>query len=63
MKFFNVLAFVCLFFFLIGCEDSPQRLIPIDEPDDGNSEITDDSDNPDTTYRLESQCHRLCGAF
>ena len=49
MKFFNVLAFVCLFFFLIGCEDSPQRLIPIDEPDDGNSEITDDSDNPDTT--------------
>ena len=48
MKFFNVLAFVCLFFFLVGCEESPKRLIPVDEPDSGSSEITDDTDNPDT---------------
>ena len=56
MKNFKILTVVCLFFFMIGCEDSPKRLVPIDESGDG-SDTTDttpadtdvpDGDSPDT---------------
>ena len=48
MKVFKVLAFVCLFFFLIGCEEGATRFVPA-EKDDSSSEITDDSDAVDPT--------------
>lgn len=48
MKVFKILSLVCFFFFVIGCDEGPQRFIPIDEPDDGSSDVTDDEDNPDT---------------
>jgi len=49
MKFFKVSALVCFFFFLIGCEEGATRFVPVDETDDGSSEITDDSDATDPT--------------
>ncbi|MBO4711668.1 hypothetical protein J5681_07120 [bacterium] len=48
MKIFKISAFVCLFFFLTACDDGAKRFIPVDEIDDGSSEITDDSDSTDT---------------
>ena len=47
MKFFKVSVLVCLFFFMIACEEGAPRFIPVDETDDGSSEITDDSDSTD----------------
>ena len=41
MKFFKALAIVCLFFFLIGCEESIKKLGPEDEAHDGGSDVTD----------------------
>ena len=49
MKLFKVFALVCLFFFLIGCEEGATRFVPVNETDDGSSEITDDSDATDPT--------------
>ena len=49
MKLFKLSALVCLFFFMIACEEGAQRFVPIDEVDDGSSEITDDSDSTDPT--------------
>lgn len=49
MKFFKILALICLFVLFVGCEDSIQRITPAaDKPDDGNSDVTDDSDATDT---------------
>ena len=47
MKLANVFALVCLFFFLIGCDNNVKRLTPQEEPDDDGSEIVDDSETPD----------------
>ena len=41
MKFFKALAIVCLFFFLIGCEESIKKLGPEDEAHDAGSDVTD----------------------
>ncbi len=49
MKFFKVSALVCLFFFMIACEDGATRFIPVDETDDGSSDVTDDSDATEPT--------------
>ena len=49
MKFFKVLTVVSLFFFFIACEDGSQRFVPVDEVDDGSSEVTDDTDPTDPT--------------
>ena len=49
MKFFKVSALVCFFFFLIGCEEGATRFVPVDETDDGTSDVTDDSDATDPT--------------
>lgn len=54
MKIFKVFAIVCLFFLMIGCEDSPKRLVSIDESgdvsdtSDTTSSDTDSADTPDT---------------
>ncbi|MBQ4438951.1 hypothetical protein II898_08775 [bacterium] len=49
MRFFKILALICLFVLFVGCEDSIQRITPAaDKPDDGNSDVTDDSDATDT---------------
>ena len=49
MKFFKILALICFFVLFVGCEDSIQRITPAaDKPDDGNSDVTDDSDATDT---------------
>lgn len=49
MKFFNVFAFVCLFLFVIGCDNNVKKLVPEDGNDEDSSEIVDDSDASDTT--------------
>ncbi|MBQ4439384.1 hypothetical protein II898_10980 [bacterium] len=50
MKIFKISAlFVCMFIFLIGCENSTSMRLAIDENDEDSSEITDDSDAVDPT--------------
>ena len=49
MKIFKISALVCLFFFVIACDDGSKRFVPIDETDDGTSDVTDDSDAADPT--------------
>ncbi|MBO4711667.1 hypothetical protein J5681_07115 [bacterium] len=49
MRIFRIFVLVSLFFFMIACDDGVQRFIPVDEIDDGSSEIADDSDSTDTT--------------
>ena len=49
MKLLKISALVCLFFFMIACEDGAQRFIPVEDTDDGTSDITDDSDAADPT--------------
>ena len=49
MKLLKVFSLVCLFFFLIGCEEGATRFVPADETDDGSSEVIDDSDVTDPT--------------
>ena len=47
MKLANVFVFVCLFFFLIGCDNNVKKLTPTEEVGD-DSETIDDSEIPDT---------------
>ena len=49
MKLLKVSALVCLFFFFVGCEEGVQRFIPVEEIDDGTSDVTNDSDVTDPT--------------
>ena len=49
MKIFRIFALVSLFFFMIACDDGVQRFIPVDEINDGSSDVIDDSDSTDTT--------------
>ncbi len=49
MKFFNVFALACLFFFVISCGEDERRPIKASEVNDGDRETVDDADTDSGT--------------